>query len=136
MIPFLLVFLCFHHPSESAENGNVPTECQQPIKCLNSTTLSFCGMINGVEQNIGQTYLCPTGYECSIQNKFQPCVFKPPECSAVGAGKFAAAKCNEYYECSSTLWWWNQSLNTCPQDQAFSIASKQCVSITETDCRI
>ncbi|XP_045483797.1 uncharacterized protein LOC123689047 [Harmonia axyridis] len=133
------------------------SECNPAIKCVNSTSFAFCVRI-GSEEKLVAHQNCLEGQRCSSTDGFQPCItdpttttsttkaptsttkapttttVSPPNCDQTGLGDFPAAKCNQYYRCSKTLWWWDANLKTCPQKMAFDPTSRKCV--LSTDCKL
>ncbi|XP_044746791.1 uncharacterized protein LOC123308267 [Coccinella septempunctata] len=133
-------------------------ECSSPIKCVNSTTFSFCTVIDGEEKLVGFQH-CLEGQRCSEASNFQPCIYdstpidtvsststtktttnaprttaSQPNCEQKGPGIFPAPKCNQYYKCSKTLWWCDCKLKTCQKMTAFNEAAKKCVASNQTSC--
>ncbi|KAJ8957688.1 hypothetical protein NQ318_017580 [Aromia moschata] len=57
-------------------------------------------------------------------------VTAPSSCTSTG--KYPAASCNQYYECSAFLWWYNLELKTCASGTAYDSATEECV--TDSSC--
>ncbi|KAL3286982.1 hypothetical protein HHI36_001468 [Cryptolaemus montrouzieri] len=149
------VFLIFNQNIITAL-VQVGTECINPFKCFDDKTFAFCSMINGTETYDVKNYTCLDDQICSLKDKFRPCmrfepppteletttttstsvITGPPTCDSKHAGYSPAPKCNQYYKCEQTLWWWDLSLQTCPKTKAFDATTKKCVPIEQTTCSL
>ncbi|VEN51511.1 unnamed protein product [Callosobruchus maculatus] len=54
----------------------------------------------------------------------------PPDCKSLGPGKYPSETCNEYYECTKTMWWYNVKSKVCPDGQIFDTSTKSCLDGT------
>nr|CAH7765614.1 unnamed protein product [Callosobruchus chinensis] len=51
----------------------------------------------------------------------------PPNCKSVGSGKYPGETCNQYYECTKTMWWYNVKSKICPDGQIFDSVTRTCL---------
>ncbi|KAJ8957686.1 hypothetical protein NQ318_017578 [Aromia moschata] len=96
----------------SCSNTTTCDETEGLYACINSTATTATSTTT--ESTTSSTTTESTTSSTTVSTT----TVSAPDCSVTGVGNYPAAACNQYYECTSFLWWYYLNLMTCSSGEA------------------